>query len=722
MSFRLTSTDVSRGRVIGPAALCLISAGAGEAAADTVSATSDGATTVQQVVVTGQRPSLTTLTEPLQATPQAINVVPAQVLEDEGVASLQDALKNVPGVTLNAGEGGSHGDSINLRGFPASDDFFLDGLRDTGFYTRDDFNLDAIEVYKGPASTLFGRGSTGGVVDQVSKQPKLGGFEDGSFSVGANDEVRGVFDIDAPVSSDAAIRVAGMAMRSNVTDRDDVLNQRWGIAPSLKIGFDGPTTFTLDVFHQQEDNIPDYGIPFVAGRPAPVDRSNFYGLVNYDRNQTNVNIVTAKLSHDFSDDLTVTETARYGNYWLLTLQTAPHYDPSKVNPIPVPTASTPLSQIVIFRDRPSVSGVIETAMSQTQATYKSNFGWASNALVAGLDLDKETATLARYVNQISSIPATSLLDPNPEELIPGGETNQIRQRPTTATDTIGVFLVDTLDIGTHWSLIGGIRFDRFHANFDEPITAVSFDHTDNIPSPRAALVYKPTENQSFYLSYGTSFDPSAENLSLSASNQALPPERDKTYEAGAKFQFPFMGGALALASSVFRTEMTNARVADPDNPTLQQLAGDLRVQGVEVDLSGYITPQVEILANYTYLDAKNTTPTSAGLTVNPLQNTAPNQANLWAEYQPTRDWKFGTGLNYLDERPADVSGQAFVPAYLTWDAMFSYRLNRHLTLQVNAYNLTNELYFTNSYFSSPTENHVVPGPGRTVLFTASGRF
>ncbi len=715
------SNDPSSGRSFGPAALCLLStAVAGEAAADTASAASDASTTVQPLVVTGQKPSLTTLTEPLQNTPQAINVVPAQILQDEGVASLQEALKNVPGVTLNAGEGGSHGDSINLRGFPASDDFFVDGLRDTGFYTRDDFNLDAIEVYKGPASTLFGRGSTGGVVDLISKQPKLGGFADGSFTAGTNAEARGVFDIDAPISADAAIRVAGMAMRANVTDRDYVLNQRWGLAPSLKIGFDGPTTFTLNVFHQQEDNIPDYGIPFVAGRLAPVDRSNFYGLALYDRNQTNVNAVTGKLSHKFSDVLTVTETVRYGDYWFLTLETAPHYDPAKVNPIPVPTPSTPLGQIMIFRDRPSVSGIVETEMSQTQATYRSNLVWATNALVAGLDLDKETSTLARYVNQISQIPATSLLDPNPLELIPGGASNQIRQRPRTATDTIGVSLVDTLDIGPHWSLIGGIRYDRFHANFNEPITGAHFDHTDNIPSPRAAIVYKPTPNQSFYISYGTSFDPSAENLSLAASNQALPPERDKTYEAGAKFQF--LGARLSLAGSIFRTEMTNARVADPDNPALQALAGDLRVQGAEVDLSGYITRQLEVLASYTYLDAKNTTPVSAGLTVNPLQNTAPNQVNVWAEYEPSEKWKLGTGLNYLGRRPADVNGQASVPSYLTWDAMVSYRVNRHLTLQVNGLNLTDALYFTNSYFSSPAENHVVPGPGRTVLFTAMGRF
>jgi len=529
------------GRRLGPAALCLMTVGAaGEAAADTATPAPDP-NSVQPLVVTG-RPSIQALTQSIQQTPQDINLVPKQVLEDQGVASLQDALKNVPGVTLNAGEGGSHGDSINLRGFPASDDFFLDGMRDTGFYTRDDFNLDAIEVYKGPASTLFGRGSTGGVVDQVSKSPRLGGFEDGSITLGTNNEVRGVADVDIPLGDDAALRIDGMGMRANVTDRDFVLNQRWGIAPTLKIGFSGPTTFTLSLFHQQEDNVPDYGIPFVAGRPAPVPRDFYYGLAGDDRFQTNVNIATAKLAHDFSDQLSVSETLRYGNYWFNTRQTAPHYDPTNV--IPPPTASTPLDDVFIYRDRPSVSGVIVTEMSQTEATYHVTSGAITNTTVAGLDVDSEVSNLTRYVNQISQIAPTPLLDPDPFEAFPGTQT-AVRQRPRTETDTIGVFAVDTLDLGPHWSLIGGLRFDRFHANFNEPITGAHFDHTDNIPSPRAALVYKANANASFYLSYGTSFDPSAENLSLSASNQALPPERDKTYEAGAKFLA--LKGALSLS-------------------------------------------------------------------------------------------------------------------------------------------------------------------------------
>src|ERR1700744_5564892 len=174
---------------------------------------------LKEVVVTGH---VATIGVALQDTPQNVTLVSQQVMLDQAVNNVQDALKNVPGITLNAGEGGTHGDNINLRGFAASDDFFLDGLRDTGFYTRDSYNLDAIEVYKGPASTLFGRGSTGGVVNQVSKTPKLGGFEDGAFTVGTNAELRGTADFNYQFADSAAFRVNAMGLKSEVADRDFV--------------------------------------------------------------------------------------------------------------------------------------------------------------------------------------------------------------------------------------------------------------------------------------------------------------------------------------------------------------------------------------------------------------------------------------------------------------------------------------------------------------------
>jgi catecholate siderophore receptor len=229
----------------------------------------DSSSKLSELVVTGH-PSVSTYATTLQNTPQNVTVVPQEVLTDQAVNSLQDALKNVPGITLNAGEGGTHGDNINLRGFAASDDFFLDGLRDTGFYTRDSFNLEGIEVYKGPASTLFGRGSTGGVVNQVSKAPQLHDFARATVVGGTNNEIRGTADLNYAFGEDSAFRFNAMDQDAGVADRDFVENRRWGVAPSLAFGLGTRTTLTLYYLHQAQDDTPDYGIPFAFGAPVPV--------------------------------------------------------------------------------------------------------------------------------------------------------------------------------------------------------------------------------------------------------------------------------------------------------------------------------------------------------------------------------------------------------------------------------------------------------------------
>jgi catecholate siderophore receptor len=246
-------------------------------------------------------------------------------------------------------------------------------------------------------------------------------------------------------------------------------------------------------------------------------------------------------------------------------------------------------------------------------------------------------------------------------------------------------------------------------------TPSAFDHTDVIASPRLALVYKPTEDQSYYLSYGTSFDPSAENLSLSATDANLGPEKDRTFEAGGKIVI--LNDRLSLTAAVFDTEMTNARVADPDNATLQTLAGDLRVVGAELGAQGHLTDKLEIIAGYTWLDGRTVRSTNPAQVGKPLQNTAPNQANLWTVYEISEQLKIGAGLNYLDGRPADMDGLIHIPAYVTLDAMVSFRVNRSLSVQLNGTNLADAYYFTSSYYTSPQENHVVPGPGRTVTLT-----
>jgi catecholate siderophore receptor len=668
---------------------------------------------LKEIVVTGH-PSIDTFTTTFHDTPQNVTVVPQQVLTDQAVNNLQDALKNVPGITLNAGEGGTHGDNINLRGFAASDDFFLDGLRDTGFYTRDSFNLDSIEVYKGPASALFGRGSTGGVINQVSKTPQLEDFIRGTVVGGTNSELRETADVNYRFGDTSAFRVDAMNHRSDVADRDFVDNRRWGVAPSLAFGIGAPTSLTLEYLHQAQDDIPDYGIPFAFGKPVPVPRDTYYGLPSDDRARARVDVGTAIFKTQFNERLWLTDTARAGNYFFDSRETAAHYGASP------PAPGTPLDTVLTFRDRPSVQGTVSTLMNDANLHFRFATGPAQHHLVLGIELDREEADLTRFANQLNQIPGTPILAPDPFEPFPGHQT-QVTQTPDTVTKTASALVQDIVDLGPQWQATLAVRLDRFNAEFNEPITNAHFEHTDTIGSPRASLVYKPLPSLSIYGSYGTSYDPSAENLSLSAKTASLGPEKDHTYEFGVKSVA--LSGRLALQAGVFQTEMINARVGDPTNPTAPQiLAGEERVRGFEADAIGYLTDEWEITAGYTHLDSETIKSTDPGSVGAPLLNTAPNQANLWLVYEYQEAWKAGFGVNYLDRRAADIDNTAHVPGYVTYDAMLSYRINRSLAVQLNGYNLTNKYYYANSYFSSPVENHVVPGAGRTGLLTVSFSF
>lgn len=704
---------------------------------------------VETVIVTDQRLTVGLLPEKLLDTPQSVNVIPAQVIKEQGVSNLQDALKNVPGITLNAGEGGTHGDLVNLRGFSAGDDYFIDGLRDTGLYNRDTFDVESLEVYKGPASTLFGRGTTGGVINQVSKSAELYPIADFTFTGGTNGEARGTADYNYVIDDISAVRINLMAQRNNVLGRPFARAQKWGIAPTYSWGIGTDTVASLKILHQQEDDIPDYGIPFLFGAPAPVNHRNYYGLPSDDRSKAEVDVVTGKVEHRLNDIFTISNKARYAHYWFDSRQTAATYGTANcfngaapfagavlcanlpaANRSPVsaanpyfPIAGTPLNQILVQRDRPSGNGTISTLMDETDLTATFSTGEFHHHLVTGFELDKEDADLTRFVNQNTVIGPTSLLAPDPNEAFPGHQT-AVRQKPVTKTATEGAFIMDTVDFGEHWNFVGGFRFDHFGARFDQNLgTQSHFTHNDNIGSPRAALVYKPDENSSVYFSYGTSFNPSAETLSLAASNQGLGPERDHTYEIGGKTTV--LDGQLALTAAAFNTVKTNARVTDPLNPTLQSLAGTERINGIEFGAQGHIAENWELIAGYTYLAPRAVGLVAVGV-AGPIPNTARNQGNIWSVYDFDWGLKLGAGLNWTGRRDAGSDMLSFpgqiitakVPSYVTADAMVSYPVSDNLTLQLNVYNLANTFYYATSYDTRPNENHVVPGAGRTVLLTA----
>jgi catecholate siderophore receptor len=708
------------------ATLCLGSAAAiGSATGQTASVQQDNAVP-QTVTVKGDRyresgTDLDKLPTSIQDTPQSIDQVTHQAMLDQGTTRLQDALRYVPGVTMNSGEGGAHGDNVNLRGFATIDDFFVDGIRDPGSYTRDNFDVETVQVLQGPSSVLFGNGSAGGVINQVSKTPIESPVRNASIEFGTNALVRGTADVNEPLGDGMALRLAIMGEHSEVADRDDVQQKRWGFAPSLALGLGTSTTATLSFFHQEEDNVPDYGIPFLNGAPAPVPRNSFFGLLSQDMTQTNVNSLTASIHHDFGNGLTLSDTMRYANYWMNYRVTAPVFESDFAGGVPAP--GTPLDQIEIYRDRPSSEGTATYLTNHTDLQAAFTTGPISHLLVTGVEFGRQTSDLVRFNNDVQGVDGTAptpLLAPDPYESNSGRQT-LIDGKPSSTADNVGVYAIDTIKLTSQLQLNLGIRFDRYDTSFNEPLSSDHYDKVDTAWSPRAALIYKPIDTATFYVSYAQSFDPVVSYLALAPSNSAAPPETAKTYEIGTKTDW--LDGLLFVTAAAFETHLTNARISDPDDPTLQLQPGtNQRVRGIELGITGHLTEDWEITANYTFLDPTIRSASDPNAVGKVLPGAARNSANIWTVYDLNDDWKIGTGINYLGHRFADQDNTGNIPAYVLWNGMVEYQMTDQVSLQANLYNITDRLYYDGAYYSSPTENHVIPGAGRTLTLTANFTF
>jgi catecholate siderophore receptor len=685
------------------------SAGAADRAKSPPAPQPDSVTSLPSIEVTG---TVTTLPHDV---PQSIATVSQQEITEQGISSLQDVLRNVPGITINAGEGGAHGDSVNLRGLSVPDSFFLDGLRDIGLYQRDTFDEEAVEVLLGPSSVLFGRGSTAGVINQVTKQATLVPFEAASLELGTAGMVRATADMDVVLGDHAAARINLMDQRFGVADRDHVLNRSYGIAPTLAFGIDTPNALTLSFLHQDENDLPDYGIPFIDGAPAPVNRRNFYGLTNYDKTKTGVDIGTVRFEHRFNDHVSLINSLRYGHYDFTYLLSAPHLDDDFTDP---PAPGTPLKDILIYRDQPSSAGTEEELIERTDLTTKFDTAGISHALITGVELSRETNDVTKYINGINVIPPTPILDPDPFYSPP--TALDVDTLPRTSGSDVSFSAMDRIRLTPQWDLDGGVRWDRFNSHFSEATSGSAFSRADVELSPRAALVFKPEAWESYYVSYGASYNPAIEYLTLAPTSDSLSPEKDYTSEVGTKLDF--LHNSLTVTAALFDTLLDNARLADPDDPTVQQLPFEQRVLGAEVGASGYITDQLEIQAAYTHLDDRIAASTDLGAVGKRAPNIPTDSANLWMTWEPGRTWKFGAGAIYQSQRFADTHNTAGVPSYVVFNAMVSCRVNPHLDLQINLNNVTDKLYFNSLYYTEVDENHAVPGPGRTLLVTARVRF
>jgi catecholate siderophore receptor len=673
-----------------------------------------------QVVVTGarnsyntQQSSLPKLAEPLRDTPQSITVVPRELMDDENTTTLRDALRNVAGISIAAGEGSSQGDNLTIRGFTARNDIFMDGMRDFGSYYRDPFNLEKVEVLEGPSSILFGRGSTGGVVEQDSKTPQLRPFINGSASFGTDLTRRGTLDLNEPIpeiSTNTALRLDMMGTDAQVAQRNVAENRRFGVAPTLAFGLGTPTRLTLSYFHQSEADTPDYGVPWLLNQPAAVPRQYYYGFRD-DYLNTGVDIGTIKLEHDFNDDVTVRDQARFANYSREFRIT----EPQLTNTSP----ETPLSSSYVTRNELGGHSVESYLWDQLDLKAHFGSGHVEDTVIAGAEGGRETSDPTRF--NYSGVPTTPLLNPNEYQDFSGTVTP--KTVVTTTAYSAGVYLIDILKLGEHWQIMGGARWDYFDASYTQSVApAAAYQQEISAPSWRGGLVYKPVANGSIYFDYGTSFDPSAETLSLSAATAALPPEKNETFEFGSKWDF--LADALSLNGALFRTDQLNAREPDPQDTLLDVLAGEERVQGITLAVVGRVTKEWKIFANYAYMRSElvhsGDYPKAVG---GPLANVPENTAGLWSTLALPWRLEVGAGFNFVDKRVASFTAPAAngmlkeAPGYGTLSAMVKYHASKHVEFQANVYNLTDQKYYDGIH-----PNHVIPGAGVSGLFSVNFKF
>lgn len=695
----------------------LVAAALGGAGAGLMTGSLHAQDVEEEIVVTDSRRStyrvedgsMSKLTESLRDTPQSINAIPKELLEDRGAVTLNDALRNVPGITLGAGEMLYQGNTTVIRGFPARSDLFLDGMRDFGSYFRDPFNLESIEVLQGPSSMLFGRGSTGGVVNQVSKAPLADPLRRVSVNLGNASLQRATLDWNQPFEAfgeDAGVRLNAMRYRAEVHERDVTDTDQYGIAPSLSLGLGEATRLTLSYLKQKGDSVPDYGLPWVGAEAARVDRRNFYGFAD-DYLTTDAAIATAKLDHRFGDNVALNALLRYADYNRDVRLTEPQA-PGNL------TEHDPLEGVLVDRFMFQSDSTERMLQGQVNLIARFDTGSVRHSLVTGVEIGEESSSPTL---RFGSGGPTSITDPARE---PFAGSIVKRMAVDTRADSLAVYALDTMKLGEAWQVVAGVRWDSFDADYfadrfepaGAPAGSERIAWKDEMTSYRAALLYKPAEEGTIYLGWGTSFNPTVENLSMLDSGRAmsnrnamLKPEENRSLELGVKWELA--GGMLAVDGALFRIEKTNARVPDPDIPAFNMLAGLQRVDGVSVSVSGNASRRLALNGGYMYLDSEEVQGApGAANRGRPLVQAAKHNFSLWASYALTPDLELGAGARYVDDRLARNTAIRGVPAYWAYDAMARYTFNDQVVVKLNVTNLTNEYYLDQLHTW-----HVIPGAG-----------
>ena len=661
----------------------------------------------------------------LKDIPQSVTVQTERLIDDRNLDDFREVLKSTAGITFQAGETGE--EDVRLRGFSLQQagDIYRDGLRDAPLYERDTFNEDRVEVLKGSASMLFGKGSTGGVVNQVSKQPFLMTQHEVDYTLGTGGFNRLTGDFNIQTGESAALRINAM-----VHDNDNygASQQKLGIAPSYRWGIGTANEFSVGLYHLEIQGRPLYNHPWflsegTRGTIIPkLPARNYYGLAN-DHLETKADFATFSHVHRFDGEAQLKTTLRHGEYERDLLASAISFAPG--------TTQANFSDATVLRRAPKAR-IGETELTQLTSDYSNAFDWGGrrHELLAGIDLYRDES---RRNNN-----ATAGLAPAPTTL--AGTPNDGAVRPDTRgpiafttydAQDLGMYAQDTVALTPSVKLVGGLRFDHFTASYRCTTGVETSARAENLWSPRVGALYQPSAVESYYVSFGTSYNTSADTYQFTPAPPAnaraanTPAEKSRNLEIGGKWEL-FERKVLA-GVAIFYSEKYNERNTDPDTAASQELlSGKRHAAGMEFNLAGRIDPKWDVFFNHTWIpeariDESNVTLNAAGTGAQVKGDrpglTPRHSGSLWTTYRVLPKLRLGVGLNWRGEQNPDGARHVTADSFVTADAMAEYTFSDTWSAKLNVSNLADKLYADGLY-----RGFYMPGAPRRVELTVKSMF
>ena len=662
------------------------------------------------------------VTQDLVDTPQTISVITNKVMQEQQATTLQEALRNTPGVTLLLGENGNTNskDNISMRGFDVQGSIYKDGIRDLTNAAKDMYNVEAVEVTKGAVGADNGRGVSAGYINQITKTAKNVDEVSGTAGYSTAKNARLTADLNKKIDETTGVRLNVMKQEGEVAGRDEVEIDRTGIAASVGLGIGTATRTTINYEHAIQDDVPDGGIPAVGldGSAKKADTSTFYGSSD-DFEKATTDTFTVKFEQDFKENSTFSNTTRYGKTRQEMLLTSPFNYSTTANTV-TRSMHAKWQENELFTNQSNISTQFKT-------------GPLVHNISTGVEITKESQLTKNYTSQTNK--TSSLYNPSS---ISWNDLSFSGVRADGETTTVGAYLFDSINIGEKFILTGGGRFDRYDTVNNNIVASTATTHPTlpvgslvpatleddgHLNSYKAGLVYKPLENGSVYISRATTqLPPGGANFTLSstvtnANNADMEPQKSVTDEIGTKWDL--LNNRLSLTTAIYKTVVENEVMTESDGSTSQN--GEKEVKGIEFGAVGDITDKWSMTAGLAKMDTEytNSTSTNEGLS---LRFSPEHTATLWSTYKFTPAINAGAGARYVGSQSAKGSITSTVPdidSYIVYDAMASYKYSKNLTYQLNVYNLTDEEYVSNMNNSG---RRYTPGASRSGLLTLAYKF